>query len=146
MLTIVGRLTSGQSLLPAAPASAGQPIDFLTPGTTEVAKTAIALPEIDLETAIHLANSNAVFVDAREIGEYNAGHIRGAIVCPANDIGRWHLHMAGIDLRRRIVVYCAEASCGKGEYVASFLLANGFTNVSLYRDGWAKWTGPKEDR
>jgi putative ATP-binding cassette transporter len=145
-MSLVGRLACGESALAATPISDANAIDFLLPATsTAISKAPSVPPEIDLETALHRLG-RALFVDARDISEYNAGHIKGAIVCPANDITHWHLHLAGVDLQQPIIVYCAEASCQKGEYVASFLLASGFTNVNLYRAGWAKWTGPKESQ
>jgi rhodanese-related sulfurtransferase len=142
VLTDVGRFASGESLVPAPPAS----FDFLLGNQAHAEKPSAKLSEIDLQTALRLSRTDALFVDARDIPDYNAGHIRGAIVCPATDLSQWHLHLAGIDPSRRIVVYCAQASCGKADYVATFLLANGFTDVSLYRDGWAKWTGAREAR
>jgi rhodanese-related sulfurtransferase len=138
-------LACGESALAAIPIADADAVDFLIPATGIVSEALPPPPEIDLETALHRLG-HAVFVDAREIGEYNAGHIKGAIVCPANDIVHWHLHLAGIDPQEPLIVYCAEASCHKGEYVASFLLASGFTNVKLYRAGWAKWTGPRESQ
>jgi rhodanese-related sulfurtransferase len=143
------QLLQGAPLLPAGPpvdsAGKGDTLDFmLVPGSAPTVKSDTKPPEISLPSALHALSAGKSFVDARDLGEYNAGHIKGAICCPASDVGRWRMHMAGIDPRTPIVVYCAEASCGKGEYVATFLLENGFTDVSLYRDGWAKWTGPKE--
>jgi rhodanese-related sulfurtransferase len=146
VLTVVCRFVAGGPFCPAAPAPAGQPIDFLLPPSSATAAALIKPPEISVEAALRLVRTDALFVDARDANEYHAGHIRSAILCPAADIDHWRLHMAGIDPHARIIVYCAQASCGKGAYVASFLLKNGFTNVVLYRDGWAKWTGPREAR
>ena len=143
-LAFGSRFASAEPLLPPQPAAPQDPVDFLLPHSPQPARPQAQPPELSLEAAVGLVNTNALFVDARDVGEYGAGHIRGAIVCPASDIARWHLHMAGVDPHRQIIVYCAEASCRKGEYVARFLLQHGFTDVSLYRDGWAKWTGPKE--
>jgi rhodanese-related sulfurtransferase len=146
MLTCVCRVVSAATFVPGLPVPASQPIDFLLPPKSATAASSIKPPEIGLDAALLSARTDALFVDARDVAEYNAGHIRDAILCPADDLSRWRLHMAGVDPRSRIIVYCAEATCGKGEYVATFLLKNGFTNVSLYRDGWAKWTGPREAR
>jgi rhodanese-related sulfurtransferase len=143
-LTFVGNCAAGRGLWPADPAEGGAPIDFLLSSSSGAAVAAVKPPEISVESALELAGTDVLFVDARDPSEFNAGHIRGAVLCPATDIGRWRIHLAGIAPDRRIIVYCAEAACGKGEYVASFLLKNGFVNVSLYREGWAKWTGPKE--
>jgi rhodanese-related sulfurtransferase len=144
LLSFVCQSASGRALLPASDGLATEPIDFIMPGTAPGAHSIVDPPEISVAVALQMINRNALFVDARDPAEYNAGHIRGAVLCPATDVGRWHVHLAGIDLHRRIIVYCAEASCHKGEYVATFLLSCGFSDVSLYRAGWAQWTGPKE--
>jgi rhodanese-related sulfurtransferase len=144
-LSLLCRLASGDSTFAAIPIPEASTVDFLMPPTGAASRPLPPPPEIDLDTALHRLG-HAVFVDARDISEYNAGHIKGAILCPANDITHWHLHLAGIDPQQPLIVYCAEASCHKGEYVARFLLASGFTNVKLYRAGWAKWTGPKESQ
>jgi rhodanese-related sulfurtransferase len=146
VLAIVSRLAAGQSLVPPPPAAAGEPIDFMLPAGNAVTNATAKPLEISVDAARGRFAAGALFVDARDAGEFDAGHIKGAINCPATDISRWHLHLAGIDSHCPIVVYCAMASCKKGEYVATFLLANGFTDACLYRDGWVKWTGAKEAR
>jgi rhodanese-related sulfurtransferase len=143
------QLLQGAPLLPTGPpvdsTGKGPVLDFmLIRSSADTSQPVAKPPEISLQSALHGLSLGETFVDARDLGEYNAGHIKGAICCPASDVGRWRMHMSGIDPKTRIVVYCAEASCGKGEYVATFLLENGFTDVSLYRAGWADWTGPKE--
>ncbi len=85
-----------------------------------------------------------MFVDAREPGEFANGHITGSMSCPASDVGHICLNMSGIPKNRKIVVYCIDANCGKGHYVAAALMQQGFTHAVLFREGWAKWTGPKE--
>jgi rhodanese-related sulfurtransferase len=120
-------------------------IDFLML-PTQATQSSRALVEISLSEALQAHREGQLFVDARDPGEFDTGHIRGAVLCPAGDVSHWRLHLAGILQDRPIVVYCAEASCGKGEYVSRFLISSGFTNIHLYRDGWVKWTGAKEGK
>jgi rhodanese-related sulfurtransferase len=146
VLTIVGQRVAGQPIVPDFPSPPDHPLDFLMSEPAEAAGALVKPTDISIETALRWVDGAALFVDARDFSEYDAGHIRGAICCPADDIARWRLHLAGVDLHRRIVCYCAQASCHKGEYLATFLVNNGFSDVHLFRDGWARWTGPKEGR
>jgi rhodanese-related sulfurtransferase len=144
------QLLRGNGLVPAAASyenSSGGPQgpDFLVPPARSE-QWDQKLVEISPQEALQAHAAGQLFVDTRDVSEFNSGHIRGALLCPAGDVSHWRLHLAGIPLDQPMVVYCGEASCGKGEYVAQFLKSSGFTSVRLYRDGWVKWNGPKEGK
>ena len=124
--------------------SGSDPLDFFLRPEAAGGNSNQEVPEVDLATAERLILEGALPVDARDPDEFRAGHIKGSLNCPASDIGRWRLHLAGIAKTQKIIVYCASANCGKGHYVASVLLQNGFSEVWLYPPGWSKWPGPKE--
>ena len=119
------------------------PMDFLL-HTDSAGAVAEKAADVDLNTALEMQSAGALFVDARDATEFAAGHVKGAINCPAADVAHLRLNMAGVPKSRRIAVYCISAHCGKGRYIASALLQQGYPHVVLYNDGWAKWTGPKE--
>ena len=129
----------------ATPASAEgpDPMDFLLQ-TDASGAISEKVPDIDLDTALSLHTTGALFIDAREASEFVGGHIKGAMNCAASDVGHLRLNMAGIPKTRNIAVYCISSHCGKGAYLAAALMQQGFTHVALYRDGWVKWTGSKE--
>lgn len=129
---------------PEAAASRGpDPFDFLS-------RPDVVLPErvhpkeVSLAESLSLYSRRALFLDARDLDEFSRGHIRGAACCPASDVARLSLNMAGIPLDRQLVVYCINTSCGKAHYLASALAQRGFSRVLIYDDGWDKWTGEKE--
>jgi len=97
------------------------------------------LREIDTATAVSLQRSGVLFVDARDPGEFQAGHIPSAINVPAASDKqiRFRVHLISKD--RPIVVYCGVSTCAKAQYVAEQLRDLEFTTVSVYPGGWAAW-------
>ncbi len=82
----------------------------------------------------------ALFVDARDAGEYAELHIAGAVNLPGELLERQgNRALAGIPRDRRIVVYCGLANCNKGLEVAEKLQSLKFTQVSAFMDGFRAW-------
>ena len=98
------------------------------------------LPKISEKKVHKLLDSDTIFIDARLARDYKAGHLDGAISVPvdANDIKRLKA-TADIAKDSRIVLYCQSSSCPYAERVAIKLIADGFTDVSIYKGGWAEW-------
>lgn len=92
-----------------------------------------------------LNNTDTVFIDARLADDFKAGHLEGAINVPvdANDVQRREA-LAEIDKDTRIVVYCQSAGCKFAEIVAIKLMSDGFSNVSLFKGDWNKWTAKND--
>ena len=92
-----------------------------------------------------LNNTDTVFIDARLVDDFKAGHLEGAINVPvdANDVQRREA-LAEIDKDTRIVVYCQSAGCKFAEKVAIELISDGFSNVSIFKGDWDKWTAKKD--
>ncbi len=136
-----------EPLAPTISSSAedSDPLDFL-PRASLDSTPAGTFIEVDFEEALSLHSTGALFVDARDSGEFGEAHIKGALHCPASDVIHARLYMAGIPRNRKIVVYCSDAHCGKAHEVARALVQYGYTQVAHYRDGWSKWTGPKVTR
>ena len=87
-----------------------------------------------------LLESDTIFIDARLARDYEAGHIEGAISVPvdSNDV---ELQKATVNISKdsRIVMYCQSAQCKFAEKVAIKLITDGFSNISIYKGGWADW-------
>jgi rhodanese-related sulfurtransferase len=98
------------------------------------------VPKIGTSEVDMLSRSGAVLVDARYPVDFAGGHIEGAINVPVNatDAER-HKALAGVPKDDPIVVYCQSAGCEFAEKVAVVLIADGFSRVSVYRDGWIAW-------
>jgi len=94
------------------------------------------------ERKVHkLLDSDTVFIDARLARDYQAGHLEGAISVPvdANDV-ELQKTTADISKDSRIVMYCQSSACKYAEIVAIKLITDGFSNISIFRGGWAEWT------
>ena len=80
-------------------------------------------------------NDSAVTViDVRERGEWEAGHIAGAVHVP---LGQLPDRVAELDRDRPLVLHCQ--SGGRSSIGASVLRAQGFKNVINLSDGFAGW-------
>jgi rhodanese-related sulfurtransferase len=98
------------------------------------------IPKITERKVHKLLNSDTVFIDARFARDYKAGHIEGAISTPvdANDVERQKV-TADIVKDARIVMYCQSSKCKYAEIVAIKLIDDGFSNISIFKGGWAEW-------
>ena len=98
------------------------------------------LVAISLEQAIILFEQGILFVDARDKGYYNTGHIQGAL---QNDA---FLPKLIIDIEERqnksdaLVVYCGDPGCGDSENLAYDLQYSGFTRIYVFKGGWLEWS------
>jgi hydroxyacylglutathione hydrolase len=89
------------------------------------------------ELAERLGNggSGAVTVlDVRERGEWEAGHIAGAVNVP---LGHLTDRVAELERERPLVLHCQ--SGGRSSVAASVLRAHGFSNVINLADGFTGW-------
>jgi hydroxyacylglutathione hydrolase len=73
-------------------------------------------------------------LDVRERGEWEAGHIAGAVNVP---LGHLTDRVAELERERPLVLHCQ--SGGRSSVAASVLRAHGFTNVINLSDGFAGW-------
>lgn len=107
------------------------------------------IPKISEREVHKLLDSDTVFIDARFARDYKAGHLDGAISVSvdANDV-ELQKATAKISKDSRIVIYCQSAGCKFAEKVAIKLQNDGYSNISIYKGGWADWVaknGKKKD-
>jgi rhodanese-related sulfurtransferase len=102
------------------------------------------LPTIGISEVKKLMGTDTVLVDARFSPDFEAGHLTGAISLPvdAND-ARFRLATRNLAKTGRVVVYAQSRSCPYAPKVASRLVDDGFTNVSVFKGGWREWTAKK---
>ncbi len=99
------------------------------------------IPRISHKRTRELLGTDTVFIDARLAGDFERGHLDGAISVPvdANDTLRRN-RTAAIPKSSRIVLYCQSAGCKFAERVGVKLLDEGFTNLAIFKGGWMEWT------
>jgi hydroxyacylglutathione hydrolase len=73
-------------------------------------------------------------LDVRERGEWEAGHIAGAVNVP---LGHLTDHLAELERDRPLVLHCQ--SGGRSSIATSVLRAHGFNNVINLSDGFVGW-------
>jgi rhodanese-related sulfurtransferase len=98
------------------------------------------IPKIGAKKVHRLLKGDTVFIDARFARDYKAGHLEGAISVPvdANDVERQKA-TADIPKDCPIVMYCQSSRCKYAEIVAVKLKDEGYSNLSIFRDGWVEW-------
>ena len=104
------------------------------------------IPEIDLETARQLAGDpDTVLVDTRLRGDYESGHLPGAISLPViSGMSERREFSRVTPKNRRIVAYCQSNGCVWSDSVAADLYHRGHTNICVFRGGWREWSHGRE--
>ncbi len=82
----------------------------------------------------------AVFVDARDVSEFAAGHIRGALSVPVNDAAANPALLEPFkQVGKPIIAYCSGGDCEESEDLAKDMLAAGIHKVLVFTDGFPAW-------
>ncbi len=127
-----------------------RPVSSAPPPPAEASYTitsTIAARRVDVDWVLaRLDDPNVVLVDARSSGEYNAGHIPGALsvdwtrnvssgsLLPRDAVAALY---ESIDPSATLVAYCQTGSRASVAYVVLRWL--GFADVRLYDGSWAEW-------
>lgn len=111
---------------------------------TAKGKTDVVARELEIqdpETVKRIYDvENAVFVDARARDIYDEGHIKGALSLPVNRFDELvPQFMKDHPISTRIVTYCSGRECEDSHKLAQYLLETGYTNVSVFIDGYPEW-------
>jgi rhodanese-related sulfurtransferase len=84
-------------------------------------------------------------VDARFPRDFRNGHIPGAISVPVSASRRLRVALLrDVSKRDRVIVYCQSVMCPYDDFVADRLVSDGYGDVSIYPEGWAKWSSTNE--
>jgi rhodanese-related sulfurtransferase len=86
-----------------------------------------------------LTVENTVLIDVREAGDYEEGHIEGAINIPIREVAS-SLELIPTD--RPVIIYCA--SGWRAGMAYSTLRLMGYENVRAWAPGWNGWTAAEE--
>jgi len=79
-----------------------------------------------------LKNSSAMLVDARDAESFTAGHIDGAVNFASLQLPA--------DKNAALVFYCGGVRCPAAGKAAKKAVEQGYTNVMVYKGGWADWS------
>jgi rhodanese-related sulfurtransferase len=110
---------------------------------SEKGPTIAGIKKIELsEAKKFFDDKNAIFLDARSKGEFDLGHIKGAVNLPYGDFDDLYIDLLAIEKPERpIVVYCSGESCHSSDIVADMLKSEGHTALFVFFGGWPAWTG-----
>ncbi len=97
--------------------------------------------EISLtDAALLFESGKAIFVDAREAGEYALGHIEGALSLEPILLGQEFPSLREqLEEATTIVTYCDGEFCELSHELAQQLKGMGLQDVRVLRNGWTLW-------
>ena len=97
----------------------------------------MGVPEITAQDAMkHLSAKTADFVDIRKPGDYESGHIPGAISLGDHNIEKF---LKTADKTRPLIVNCYRGNSSQG--ATAYLLEQGFRDVYSLQGGFEGWRG-----
>ncbi len=98
------------------------------------------IPKVSEKKIRKLLDNDTIFIDARYTRDFKAGHLEGAISVPVNFTKKERqTKTTDISKDARIVVYCQSAGCKFSEKVAIRLMNDDFSDISIFKGGWAEW-------
>ena len=95
---------------------------------------------ISLDQAKSFFDNGVLFIDARDEGYFESGHIKGAMK------NSFLMELVfNIEQKQAksepLVVYCGDPGCGDSEDLAYDLQDSGFTQLYVFKGGWVEWSG-----
>ncbi len=94
---------------------------------------------ITLKQAYSLYNQKVIFIDARDEGDYLAGHIINAANIPFDDFDNNQQKLEQISKEKPLVVYCAGTDCDLSIMLGNLLFEKGYKQVYIFFGGWLEW-------
>jgi rhodanese-related sulfurtransferase len=93
------------------------------------------------ETEDLFGRGQAVFVDSRPRGEFDAGHIPGALNIPLKE-NKSGLAPGSLPVPqdRTLVVYCEGGDCQTSIALAKLIQTLGFRDIRIFSGGWTEWS------
>lgn len=127
---------SGESAAPAQPPRATPPPAPLP-----------FIPDVDQPVQVKIGTVKllfdagaALFLDARDTDEYEAGHIPGAMRLSESDAASQPESVKNLPVRGRpIIAYCQGGDCEASLDLARNLVASGYRKVLVFTGGFPEW-------
>ena len=110
------------------------------------------IPESDKPIQVQLATAKkffvakaALFVDARDPAEYEAGHIPGAVRLTGPEANTDPAKIKALPVNNRpIICYCEGGACEASLDLAKTLIDNGYRKVLVYMGGFPEWAADNQ--
>ncbi len=94
--------------------------------------------DIKIDFAKALFDKKYRFIDARDIADYQAGHIQGAMNVPYHELEKFKGVLEGLPKDQVYVCYCSSA-CDVSIDLAYAMAKMGFTKTYIFHGGWDEW-------
>jgi rhodanese-related sulfurtransferase len=94
--------------------------------------------DIKIDFAKALFDKKYRFIDARDISDYNAGHIQAALNVPYHDLEKYRNVLEGLPRDQAYICYCSSA-CDVSIDLAYAMAKMGFNKVYIFHGGWDEW-------
>jgi rhodanese-related sulfurtransferase len=95
--------------------------------------------DIKIDFAKALFDKKYRFIDARDVSDFNAGHIQGAMNIPFHEIETYKDRLNGLPKDQVYVTYCSSA-CDVSIDMAYYMTKLGFKKVYIFHGGWDEWS------
>ena len=94
--------------------------------------------DIKVDFAKALFDKKYRFLDARDISDFDAGHIQGAMNIPFHEIEKYKDRLNDLPRDQVYVTYCSSA-CDVSIDMAYYMAKMGFKKVYIFHGGWDEW-------
>ncbi len=94
--------------------------------------------DIKIDFAKALFDKKYRFLDARDISDYDAGHVQGAMNIPFHEIEKYKDRLTDLNKDLVYVTYCSSA-CDVSIDMAYYMAKMGFKKVYIFHGGWDEW-------
>jgi rhodanese-related sulfurtransferase len=94
--------------------------------------------DIRIDFAKALFDKKYRFIDARDIADYDAGHIQGALNIPYHEYEKYKNRLDNLPKDQVYITYCS-AACDVSIDMAYAMAKLGFKKVYIFHGGWDEW-------
>ena len=94
--------------------------------------------DIKIDFAKALFDKKYRFLDARDVSDFSAGHIQGAMNIPFHEIEKYKERFNDLPKDQVYVTYCSSA-CDVSIDMAYYMAKLGFKKVYIFHGGWDEW-------
>jgi rhodanese-related sulfurtransferase len=94
---------------------------------------------ITLKQAYKLYNEKVLFLDARDLPEFEISHIKGAVSLSYYDFDKYKSLLDTIPLTTPLVAYCDGKDCDLSIMLSDKLYEKGYGKVYIFYGGWVDW-------
>ncbi len=114
-------------------------LPFSAQGVSKVTQDTYKIIGTDELASMHGSDVwDFVIIDARNPGEYEEVHIKGAILVPQKKFDEYAISLP-TDKNVKLIFYCNGVKCGKSKKAAGQAFRKGYTNIFVYSEGMPVW-------